>query len=391
MFSVYQHWDPLEYCVVGRAYPPNFFHWITNQKTRRKFEKLARETEEDYQKLIDLLTKKFSVEVVRPYLPENLNDVFVANKWVPPPTAPRDYFIMIHDQLWVPRVPNGSHAWHLFYRQNKQHHWPDYVRPCDFYAAHPDSAQSIKDKFEQFRTVDQKRLDTKLTFYKHIFDQIAQQGNDIVFTDLDFVNGCFVSRIGQDLYFATQTFHDNKPALQHTVDQNFKRTRNRIVDAGGHGDAVYCPICPGLIISLNDVPTYADTFPGWEVVFLPPSNYKDMREFEFSMKQNKGKWFVPGFEHDTYLQHLVDFYFDDWVGQVSETVFDVNILIVDHRNIVVSAHNDSVEKACQRHNIEVHVVPFRHKYFWDCGIHCITNDLSRRGRLQNFFLDRVDD
>jgi hypothetical protein len=25
----------------------------------------------------------------------------------------------------------------------------------------------------------------------------------------------------------------------------------------------------------------------------------------------------------------------------------------------------------------VHVSPFRHRYFWDAGIHCITNDLNR--------------
>jgi hypothetical protein len=111
-----------------------------------------------------------------------------------------------------------------------------------------------------------------------------------------------------------------------------------------------------------------------------------MREFEVSMKRNKGRWFMPGFEHDQNLQHMVDHYFDEWVGQVSETVFDVNILIVDPKNIVVSTHNDLVEQACARHGIEVHVSAFRHKYFWDCGIHCVTNDLSRHGTRQNFHL-----
>jgi hypothetical protein len=81
----------------------------------------------------------------------------------------------------------------------------------------------------------------------------------------------------------------------------------------------------------------------------------------------------------------VEYYFDTWVGQVSETVFDVNILILDTKNIVVSVHNDMVEAACARHGVNVHVVPFRHKYFWDCGIHCVTNDISRLGQIGNFF------
>jgi hypothetical protein len=386
MYSVYQHWDPLQVCMVGRTYPPEFYSWVANTKTRNHFENLAIETEEDYQVLIQLLKNKFNVEICRPEFPNDFSSLYVGNKWVQPPTAPRDYFIMIQDQFWVPEVPNASHAWSVFYRQNKDSNWQDYARPTDFFDSQPEHSQDIKKKFINFCATDQDHLDAKLKFYSHIFKQIEQRGNKIVYTDLDFINGCFISRIGRDLYFATQTYHDNKQELLTRVNKLFPTTRNHVVNAGGHGDAVYCPVTPGLIISLRDVPTYADTFPDWEVVYLPPSNYAHMQEFKFSMIRNKGRWFMPGFEKDTNLIEMVDYYFDDWVGQVSETVFDVNILIIDPKNIVVSSHNDKVEAACARHGIEVHVVPFRHKYFWDCGIHCATNDLSRNGTIQDFFI-----
>lgn len=385
MYSVYQHWDPLEVCIVGRTYPPEFYHWIENVETRSRFEKLALETEEDYQNLIRLLQSRFGVKIHRPEFPEDFSSLYIDNKWVQPPTAPRDYFLMIGDKFWVPDVPNASHAWSMFYRQNKESWWPDYVRPGDFYESWPEYAKEIREKFEAFKKIDQNHLNAKLKFYSHIFNDIQSQGNKIVYTDLDFINGCFVGRIGKDRFFATQTYHDDKSGILAQVNRLFPDTRNHVVNAGGHGDAVYCPVAPGLIISLNDIPTYVDTFPGWEVLYLPPSNYAHMREFEFSMKRNKGRWFMPGFEKDPNLQNMVDHYFDAWVGQVSETVFDVNILIVDQKNIVVSAHNDAVEKACARHGIEVHVSPFRHKYFWDCGVHCVTNDLSRKGSMQDFF------
>ena len=385
MYSVYQHWDPLAVAMVGRTYPPEFYSWVKDSNTRRRFEVMAQETEEDYQKLIKLLTDKFGVKVHRPEFPTNMESLYINGKWVQPPTAPRDYFIMIQDKFWVPRIPNGSHAWSVFYRQNKQDHWNDFVRPEDFYRDMPEHAKDIQEKFVKFCNIDQQHLDAKLSFYTHIFDDIQAQGNEIVYTDLDFINGCFVSRLGKNLFFATQTYHDDKQGILNQVNELFPTTTNRVVNAGGHGDAVYCPVTPGLIISLNDVPTYADTFPDWEVVYLPPSNYSHMREFEYSMKRNKGRWFMPGFEQDNNLIEMVDHYFDEWVGQVSETVFDVNMLIVDPKNIVVSTHNDLVEKACARHNIEVHVVPFRHKYFWDAGIHCVTNDLNRTGTPQNFF------
>jgi hypothetical protein len=376
-YSVYQHWDPLQVCIVGRTYPPEFYSWIKNAQTRSIFEKLAEETEEDYQKLIHLLENKFGVRTLRPAFPDDINELFVDGKWVQPPTAPRDYFIMIGETLWVPEIPNGSHAWSVFYRQNKEPYWPDYVRPTDFYNDWPQFAKDIEEKFKKFQEFDQNHLNAKLNFYRDAFFDVKLNGNNINYTNLDFINGCFVSRIGQDLYFATQTFHDDKKALLDRVNEYFPNTNNRIVNAGGHGDAVYCPVTPGLIISLHDIPTYKDTFPDWEVVYLPDSNYAHMREFEFSMKRNKGRWFFPGFEKDPNMVNMVDHYFDEWVGEVHETVFDVNMLVVDEKNVIVSAHNDQVEKACARHGVEVHVSPFRHKYFWDAGIHCITNDLSR--------------
>jgi hypothetical protein len=284
---------------------------------------------------------------------------------------------MIEDKLWVPKVPNGSHAWSVFYRQNKQSNWPDFVRPTDFCNEMPAQAEAFMKKFAEFQQFDQAHLDAKLKFYSDIFADVENHGTEIVYTDLDFVNGCFVSRLGKDLYFATQTYHDNKQELLQQVNGYFPNTRNRIVNAGGHGDAVYCPVTPGLIISLNDVPTYKDTFPDWEVIYLPDSNYAHMNEFKSSMKQNKGRWFIPGFEKNPDLLNIVDHYFDEWVGEVHETVFDVNILVVDKHNVIVSAHNDRVEKACAKYGVDVHVSPFRHKYFWDAGIHCITNDLNR--------------
>jgi len=247
----------------------------------------------------------------------------------------------------------------------------------DFVSAFPNESIALLEKFDHFKFKDQQHLDCKLRFYSEAFAEIQSQGNEIVYTDLDFINGCFVSRLGQNLFFATQTYYDDQKLILNQVNTLFPNTRNKVVNAGGHGDAVYCPVTLGLIISLNDIPTYADTFPGWEVVYLPPSNYSHMREFEHSMKRVKGRWFIPGFEHDNNLIRMVEHYFDEWVGQVSETVFDVNILIIDPKNIVVSTYNKTVESACARYGITMHVVPFRHKYFWDAGIHCVTNDLNR--------------
>lgn len=360
-YRVFQHWDPLRVCVVGQSYAPEFYHWIQDQTTRHKFEQLAEETEQDYQSLISLL-QKFDITVVRPKIPE-LDSLQIGTHWTPPPVTPRDYFVMIHDQLWIPQCPNSVHAARAWHRQSDL-------------------------DWSQWQEFDLAQHRAKLTHYKNIFDHVADQGNDLVPTDLDVVSGCFVTRLGQHLYFATQTPDQDQGQLQQDIDTRFPNTTNLIVDAQGHGDATYCAVTPGLIISLRDIPTYADTFPDWEVVYLPPSDFANTAEFRACMKLNRGRWHIPGFEHDSQLRHIVEHYFDSWVGNASETVFDVNILVIDEHNIVVSSHCDAVEQACARHGVTVHVSPFRHRYFWDAGIHCVTNDLDRNGVQKNYFADR---
>ena len=62
-YSVYQHWDPLKVCVVGRSYPPEFYSWIKIPHVRKLFERIATETEEDYQNIIKKL-ESFGVTVL---------------------------------------------------------------------------------------------------------------------------------------------------------------------------------------------------------------------------------------------------------------------------------------------------------------------------------------
>jgi hypothetical protein len=40
--------------MVGKSYPPEFYSWIKDVRARSAMEKIAIETEEDYQSLIKL-------------------------------------------------------------------------------------------------------------------------------------------------------------------------------------------------------------------------------------------------------------------------------------------------------------------------------------------------
>lgn len=371
MYSVYQHWDPLKVCVVGRSYPPEFYSWITIPHVRELFEKIAIETEEDFQNIIKKL-QEFNVEVLRPDLP---SDYLINGKHLPPPMTPRDYTVMIGNVFYN----NYSLDFKQFYNTVKDTSWPECLTIADIKKL----PTFIQIELDQIHKLD--KLINLYSSYNKIIDHIIQQGNTVKIPKAGFINGAMVSRIGKDLYFGTENYKQDTNKIKNLIDIEFPDTRNHVVNTGGHGDGIYCPVCPGLIISLNDVSTYSNTFPGWEVVYLPNQSWGQVSPFLKLKEKNKGKWWIPGFELDQDVVSVVETWLSHWTGYVEETVFDVNMLIIDPKNVIVFNYNKQVFDALARYKITPHVVPFRHRYFWDGGIHCVTSDLHREGTMQDYF------
>jgi glycine amidinotransferase len=377
MYNVYQHWDPLKVCIVGRSYPPEFYSWIKNPSVRILFEKIAIETEEDYQHIIKKL-ESFGVKTLRPDLP---TETWLNGSYVIPPMTPRDYTIMIGDTMY--QNYGTQHSFGHFYWNARQPHWPEWVSEEEFYRL-PDSILSTAlPAWEEYRY----KMNAG-NCYNKIWQHIIDQGNTLKSCEFKMVNGSMTTRIGKDLYTGTSVNGESPAEAQRIMNQEFPNYRTHIIDTLGHSDGVYCPVCPGLIISLQDVPTYADSFPGWEVVYLPGQSWSMVDDFLKLKKKNKGRWWIPGFEHDQDVIDVIETWLGHWTGYVEETVFDVNMLIIDPKNVMVFNYNKQVFDALDRYGITPHIVPFRHRYFWDGGIHCVTSDLHREGTMQDYFPER---
>jgi hypothetical protein len=340
---------------------------------RSLFEKIAIETEEDFQNIIAKL-ESFGVTVLRP----TIDEVEIRGAIDPPPMTPRDQAVMIGQTFYV------DSWWPEFYAQVRDPSWPPCVTLQQFLdQAPPWRLQEIYDRHD-FANIDTaKWFDQR---YDGVVQHVRDQGNPVQLSG--GINGAMVSRIGRDLYFGTESYDQDINGWLETLDREFGRTRNHVINTGGHSDATYCPVCPGLIISLHDVPTYQHTFPDWEVVYLPGQSWNQVQSFLDLKKKNSGRWWIPGFEYDDAVIDVVEHWLDHWVGYVEETVFDVNMLIIDPKNVIVFNYNEQVFEALSRYGITPHVVPFRHRYFWDGGIHCVTLDLDRQGQMQDFFTER---
>jgi len=146
---------------------------------------------------------------------------------------------------------------------------------------------------------------------------------------------------------------------------------------GGHNDAVFCPLRPGLIVSTYHHDNYRDTFPGWQIKYIENQSWDAIPQWRQFKHSNRTRWWVPEDLNNPHFTDFVDTWLTQWVGMVAETVFDVNMLQIDSKRILVNNFNPELFQWLHQHGIEPIVVPFRHRFFWDGGLHCITNDLFR--------------
>jgi len=397
MYNVHQHWDPLKVCIVGKSYAPEFYSFITNSRVRNVLERIAIETEEDYQKLIKLL-ESFGVEVLRPKVHHDYEfyqiDKSPFMPIVRPPMCPRDYSIMIGSDFYF----KSKHIYRAILSD-----W-DTIKGSDW----PEKCPS-EDKINQLPSFIKKELynfsganielnrceliPVEEYTWRHVLDQIQPHVNKITTaTDticLHGLNAAEVTRIGKDIYMGTRFVGEDLSShivqLNSTVYPNYRWHQ---VDTAGHSDGTFCPVKPGLIVSLNDIPTYKDSFPNWEVVYLPGQSWAKVHPFLTLKEKNAGKWWVPGEELNDDFTEFVESWLSNWVGYVEETVFDVNMLVIDEKNVVCNNYNEEVFKVFDRHGITPHVVNFRHRYFWDGGLHCITSDVHREGVMKDYFPER---
>jgi len=374
MYSVYQHWDPLKVCVVGKSYPPEFYSWIKNPKTRSIFEKIAIETEEDFQALIKTL-ESFDVDVLRLSISDKHADSYRehSHAFEPPPMCPRDIGGVYGSDLIL-----DSSSIATVYNHCKVDSWPE----VNDYRDLKNLPKYIYDELSRHHTKDYP-----ISMYDDIMHLVGNNCN-IKHTSLP-LSTASTTRIGKDIYIGDMPVNKSVRNVADDIKLYFDdKYRLHFLDIVGHTDAYFCPVVPGLIISLEDIPTYKDTFPGWEVVYLPCQSWSKIKPFLDLKQKNLGKWWIPGEEYNDDVIETVDTWLRKWVGYVEETVFDVNMLVVNEKNVIVSNYNKSVFDALERHKVTPHICNFRHRYFWDGGLHCITLDIDREGEMKDYFPGR---
>ena len=320
----YATFDPLKHCVIGRNFSSDFFYKnIKNQKISDPLRRIADETEEDYQKLDEILTKAG----VQTYRVEFDEGEYYGDYHGRPPVCPRDHFAVIGEKFYA-------------------------FQPTDFYGS----------------------------LFKNIPKQNLRLGNK---PDMQ-ISTANICRVGKDLFWDTKAKNQNDINFfkEEWIDEGF---RVHLSNRGYHSDGSFCIVKPGCIVSLYEIQDYKKEFPGWDVLYLPDQSWEKVSPFLKIKDKVDGRWWLKGEEHNDQLIEFVNTWLDDWVGYVEETVFDVNMLSIDQNTIICNNYNKQVFDHFKKHKVEPIIFNFRHRYFWDGGVHCITQDLYREGTQEDYF------
>ena len=378
--------------MLGECYSPEFFRDIKNIKVRSALQRIAHETQEDLDGFNSVL-KDFGCTVIRPDMDKNdsimnYTDHDGTLSLIPrSPLQPRDSQLVIGETLFYTGIDHHGIKQSLD-RYAKDFQYINSPLSETSFANHKgDGAPDwpdYKDYVERF--LNKQPLSDKPHIHNEILEIFKKE------TPCGFaIQAPSITVIGRDIYVDVKTEVDS--VLVHYYFKKFAEMfpsfRINLLNIGGHNDACFHTIKPGAILSLKEIQTYEDTFPDWDVCYLPDQSWSKVSQFTELKEQNQGKWWVPGEEDNNEFTNFVETWLQDWVGYVEETVFDVNVLVLDEHHVCVSQpDNEIVNAFLKKHNMEPVYVPWRHRYFWDGGLHCITLDLVRDGTQQDYFPNR---
>lgn len=322
----YATFHPLKHCLIGAGFDAECFADLPiykNNKIMDPLKRIAEETEEDYEALEKIL-KDAGVNTYRAKF--DIGKIKSLKNIYLPPMTPRDYFAVIGEKIYA-------------------------------------STKGATGYYDVLKQIDRKNLE--------------------MIQSKDPMSTANITRVGKDVYWDQEENNVAFDKVKIDLQQQGFRIHNSY--RGYHSDAVYCVVRPGCIVSLQGIQNYKELFPGWDVLYVSDKSWSQKSPFQEIKSKVGGRWWLKGEEHNDQLITFINTWLNEWVGYVEETVFDVNMLSIDENTIICNNHNKEMFNFLKKRKVEPIIFNFRHKHFWDGGIHCVTQDLYREGIMEDYF------
>jgi len=388
--NAYNGWDPLKQVVLGNVFEPEFFEDIKDSKLRDLLQQILYETREDLDGIQKTL-EDLGVEVVR--IPSNGKTALGMTRQSSPRTineaaeigSLESQSVMQEGKVWglpkpclMPRDDFITLGDRILYTS---HLWDEVIDQSSIF--NPNCLDTLfQNEFDQYKQGKIKYGPLKPT------DHLLKDETDY---DGRYFDATFqfwaplIHRVGNRLIIDLQDWSN----IDKLLLERYPEFIGANVAMGGHNDGMMNLPKPGLVVCSPDLPKgYFDkTLPGWDVLRIEHPNYMkgDLGDWSKDKHITNGKWWTPEAKSNPELVNYVEDWLTNWVGYSEESIFEVNMLAINPECSLTINYQPEVHKALNKHGIEPIYCRFRHRNFWDGGLHCLTLDTVREGEIQDYF------
>jgi hypothetical protein len=319
---------------IGDTYPETFYNHFDN-KTQDIFSKITEMTKKELNNICKIL-KKLNVNVVRPQFNSTVDRYMDAKEnLIKPPMCPADWAMTIDDTL--------------------------YINPQYYSGVEP---------------------------FQHAIDSYKSNNQKVVIIDrakdpMAWVNFPCVVRMGKDIFIDYDPNRSEFKKNNLIIAEQLSNThRVHVSKTGDHSDGVFCPLKDKQILSSFYKTRYEKSFPDWNITFLD-----DRPTRRNSGPSHNNNWWLPGAHYANYNNEIIKVA-ENWLGNPWETIFSVNCILVDEKNILVIKEDEKIFKHLEGIGMTPHHANFDMCYFWDSGLHCLSSDVYREGTTPDYWPNR---
>ncbi len=351
--KIFSEFQKLEEIIVGSAHPKDAFYFSNDPELKGGLETILGETEEDLGELVKLL-EGMDVTVKRPkHLFElgkenrvNTIDLGVFDFTFPNhPLMPRDTVLILNNKI----IQTYTKSENRFFEN-----WHYYDLFLDYFERGADWISMPEPYIENNPPTYSELENQKILFHAA---NVIKCGRDLFFSQPSFGE---YSKKGKGTEIGLEW-------IKRVVGPEY---RLNPAPCAGHIDGKIALIKPGVLIAW-DQSHIPDKLKPWHQIFVDTGS-----PFPEHFNKIKKKRFYKDFVQE---------WLSEWIGYVDETVFDVNMLSVSEKVVITNGYNKKVFDELKKHGVEAVPWNFRHQYFWDGAIHCVTLDVRRKGECEDYF------
>jgi hypothetical protein len=378
--SLYSQTNSLKKVMLGNFVDPEYFDSIENTKIKNSLQKICVEIHEDLNNFKQTLFNH-GVDVVQVELEDKKFDpddhVY--------PVVPRDNFHVIGDKFYI---FNKKRDFTVVTKHINQSKIVDLSTEIETHRAiceknnsfYKDKKLISKQKYLELAGPGWPLFDDYLldnySCSQFIHDELSMFSSSMVYNDgFRSIDGPNVIVLDDYIIVDQNEYCQFDKMFQQHIQTNHKITTMNL--NAGHTDGSLMFTNSDCVVGIAEV---MDLLPLNIKTKLPIpwENYQEqIHQFQQAKKLTNGKWWIPGAETDEKLSNFINEYLIHWTGYTEETVFDVNFLLLNTHTAFVSNPSKELENLFQKIGVNVVHVPWRHRFFIDAGLHCMTLDLWR--------------